>query len=505
MLVSLALAFAGASEVVRNGIIVAYIPTRQSDIFFTGFNLVAIVALIWTSISKLAAVPAIARQTGDDKRWFFWSTTGTTSVIAVSAIAICLALSGPLSSLIAPGFDAPSRNELSSLLRILLVSMAFIPLSGLAAAALNAEGSYLLPSLERLIRSAVVIVGIVALGSDVDLFSLGILVLGGIALQTATLVPSIWSRGYTFLPLRRAVHPETRVYFKALAILGAGYAVRQLVAIVERALASDEPGGVTVLTLVTQLTVSTSALVSAGLQTVLLTRLAHAKKDGAEEVEKGLNSGLALGVGLVTPMIAIVGALAQPTFEALAPLGYFSEIDPILGRDLSIILCVGLPWTFVGQICSVALYAHEAHHIPTRQLFWNTGINLVLDLALYHTLGLRGLAIGASGAFVINGIWMMIRTRMYLREKYGKASAPRFDVLTVLKILALSAGAATASWGTCELLRGIVSWESWIGGLTVIAVAGAGGMVVAVLGGLALKLEGWNAILLMLFPRRASH
>src|SRR5262249_27921083 len=145
-------------------------------------------------------------------------------------------------------------------------------------------------------------------------------------------------------------------------------------------------------------------LFAVSLMTTYTPELARAgARNALDELRDRLSEGLRLATVAIIPAAALYVGLARPLVVTLLQHGAFSGTDSQAVADTLAAFAAGLLPFSVYLFALRAFYSH--HTIDTFTPFWlnvveNT-VNVALAFPLYAWLGIPGLALAFSGAYLV--------------------------------------------------------------------------------------------------------
>lgn len=309
---------------------------------------------------------------------------------------------------------------------------------------------------------------------------LGIGTTAGVAAQAAALVPALRRLSYR---VRFRWHPSDPAMRSIIALSGwtFGFVVTNQIAVFV-VLALEYHLGVGRVSAYTYafaffqfpFGVAASAIVN-----VATPDLARAWSAGNIELT-GRRLGIALRqlLAVVLPSMAAYLVLAGPAVTLLLQHGNESASAAHLTAAVLVLFALGLP-----GFCAyfLATRTFQAMH-DTRTVFWlyliENGINIVLAFALYHRLGIQGLALSYSIAYFVAAILALV----LLWDRLGSIGG-RPLLMSSLRALVLSLVMAVVIAFVVTLTGtsgGIIGWIKLgfavlVGGLTYLGGAGLAG------------------------------
>jgi putative peptidoglycan lipid II flippase len=200
----------------------------------------------------------------------------------------------------------------------------------------------------------------------------------------------------------------------------------------------------------------------------------HASAADTEGLRREFTVGLRYLLLVVVPSAVGLAVLAQPAVSMLVH-GAFGADDAPLTADVLQLLAVALVPFSVYLYTLRGFYAQQDTRTPFFVNLAENGVNIVLALALYPALGVRGLALAYAGAYLLAaGLALVL-----LQRRVGPVVAPvvPLAVRAGLAAVALAvvaapiAGAIGRSSPAEAAIASVVAGAA--GGLTYLAVLAA--------------------------------
>ena len=414
--------------------------------------------------------------------------------IVTGAGALLLGLAAPaLVTTLAPALGARGVAVLRAFAPLLFA----LPMAGLFAAALQAHGRFVAPSLRQLAWYGGALVGVLALGATRGAVAVPLgMHVGALlfALGLAALLYRIGALDREPFTRRAGDGGVSLGRLGALAVpvvlLSAAAAVNVAV---ERALAARLPeGSLAALTYGYRLLHFPLALFVVNATAMLLPRLAdHAVRGDRGAVEALTSRALRITIVFAVPVAALALALAEPLTQVLLERGAFTAVSTSMTATAIAWYAPSVVAMAVAQILFRTYQALHALWALAGTVGAGIAVNLALMPLLTTALGLRGLALASS----VSGVVLVVVMLLGLRGRAGALA----DVLFAWSTMAVI-GAGIVAGGAAWLARGLGGDSA---APTLLAGLGVGAAVYA--GALAaLAPAEARAALAALVPDRKS-
>jgi putative peptidoglycan lipid II flippase len=435
----------------------------------------------------------------------------TVSILVLVAVTVVGILLAPwIVGLYTLSVHGPNRVEqqrlATDLLRLFMPQMLFYGIATLATAMLNARRRFAAAAFAPALNNIVVIAVFLALprvasgplsvhgvlDDDGLLLLMGLGTTAGIVVMALALLPAL-KRAHVHLRYFPAFRHPAVITLLRVSGWTVGYVIANQIALfVVTVLGNGTSGGPFVYVTAYAFFQLPHGLLAVSLATTFAPELARVAARGDLRALRGqLSRGLRLTAIVVAPAAAVYLGLARPIVVALLERGAFSAHDATQVADTLAAFSVGLlPF-------SLYLFALRAFtsRLDTRTPFLincvENAVNIVLAFPLYAWLGIPGLALAFSLAYVVGvGVALFVLQR----DLHG-IDGPRLAA-TIAKAVIAAAAVAGVTWA---ISRGIGSAGTGEAILTTVLGVAAG--IVVYFGLLFLMRADELRILATLLPR----
>jgi putative peptidoglycan lipid II flippase len=372
-------------------------------------------------LSGAVLVPLFVDQLStrnEDEAWEAISTVVTLGLAGLAALTVLFTLAAPVVirayTFRLAGTEAEAQHEVAvALLRLFAPQVFFYGMVALATALLNARRRFVAPMVTPVLNNLVVIGVLVALPHLVDDLSLagarddvgvqlmlGLGTTAGVAAMALALLPSLRAANLG-LRLRWAPrHPAVRGLLARSAWVF-GYVVANQVALwVVLVLANGRSGDVSAYQAAFMFFLLPHGVVSVSIMTALTPDLAERWSTGDRDgYRRQLSLGLRTTAALLLPAAAGYAVLGRPLVSLLIEHGALSEASADTTGDLLSLFALGLPAFSAYLLLLRGYYAMQDTRTPFVLNAVENGLNVVLGLALYPSLGVQGLALAYALAY----------------------------------------------------------------------------------------------------------
>ncbi|MCZ7527816.1 MAG: polysaccharide biosynthesis C-terminal domain-containing protein [Acidimicrobiia bacterium] len=204
-------------------------------------------------------------------------------------------------------------------------------------------------------------------------------------------------------------------------------------------------------------------LLAVSLMTTLAPDLASAATRGdLGELRRGYSLGVRLIALVMVPAAAGYLALAGPIITALLQRGEFGATSTALTSDVLAMFALGLVPFSVYLFTLRAFYSLQDTRTPFLVNSFENGMNVVLAFALYPWLGVPGLALAFSLAYVLGAGVALVALRRRIASLDGRRLAT-----VATRVVVAGAATALAAWAVARVL-------DWAGPREAVATLAVG-------------------------------
>nr|WP_275107360.1 murein biosynthesis integral membrane protein MurJ [Sulfobacillus harzensis] len=314
---------------------------------------------------------------------------------------------------LAPGFDGAKTSQTVTMTRIMVPTIIFWAVAGLATGVLQARNIYSPTAAAPILMNVVRITTILTLGWFWGILGVSIGFTLAVASQWLYLIPAL-RRAEVLLSVRWSFsHPWTRQALSLSLPFMYSSSVTSIGVLVDRILASSLPtGSISALNyslIVSQLPVN--LLVNA----YVLPKFTQFSTQW--NVDRNLNMslivrGLNVTTALIMPFAAMMIVDPHAILRVVYQHGAFTEAATTETAYLLIFWSLGLPAAAWTAFLSRAMYARQ----ESRVFLWLSTItiasNIVGDFILVHPMGAAGLALATSGAGWVRAALILLYLRI---------------------------------------------------------------------------------------------
>ena len=454
---------------------------------------------ILTSVFVPVFVELLEKE-GRERAWEVGSALINLSLVTLAAIATLGVLAAPLlAKLYTLNVDGSQveaqRHVLTVLLRFFIPQIVFYGLTALTAGLLNAHKRFGAPMFTPILNNLSVIAVFLLFHQAYErvtlqtitggqLAILGLGTTAGVALMAVAQLPFLRGLGRYRFTLS-ASHPSLKKLAR-LAVFVIGYVVvNQIGYLIVQVLAAGEPGGYAAYVYAFTFFMLPHGLFAVSVITALLPGMSgHAVNEEWSAFRARLSTGIRATIFLLLPAAVGYFVLGEPIVRILLQHGNTTAASTELVTDVLRFFVIGLVPFAVFQMLLRAFYAIQDTRTPFLINLAAVGLNTGLNLILFPSLGVKGLALGHASAYTFG----MIAQARYLSRRVGSLDAQR--VVQNTGRIALAAGImGLAVWAIYTLLVDLAGDVGFIGESVVVVLAVGSGAAIYLGLATALKVE----------------
>ncbi len=476
--------------------------TILSDLFGAGaavdaFNLAIFVPrtlfdlLIGGHVNS-ALVPVLSEYAMQDDRTPLWQLVNLllgVVIVALAVLVLALELLAPQVVRLISGEISPETQALATdLLRITTPALLFLSLFAVLSGLLYALKRFTLPAFAGAMFNGSIVVVTLVMAPTLGIAAMAAGWLVGAAVQMASqllvlrdarLRPTLW--GLWRSPgLRRIVALYVPVMFSLIIDT-------LVIRLVSYRLAFQAgEASLSYMNYATTLIQFPHGLVATAISIAILPTLSrqavHLSSVGVSAYKNTLGRGLRLAVVLIVPVTIGLFVLASAIVGLIFEHGTFTAVDAGITSLALRLYLFGLPFAAIDLLLVFAFYSQQDTLTPALIGVISLGAYLAVALGLMPAYGLFSLMIADSVKHMIHA---GISARLLMRRIGGLHDQALPSTVIKAGTAALVMGGAT--WLSLRLLTSVVSSETLVG--EVLLVAGAGGVGVMVFLALAALLH----------------
>lgn len=454
---------------------------------------------VLTSVFVPVFVDLIEKE-GRARAWEVASAIINVSIVVLTAVAAIGILAAPLIAklytLNVGGEEAIRQQEVMTfLLRLFVPQVIFYGLIALTGGLLNAHKRFGAPMYTPVLNNLAVIAVFVAFHkaygavtldtiSTRQLLIIGLGTTSGVAMNAVAQIPFLRGLGrYRFSFSIK--HPSFRKLGR-LSVFVLGYVVtNQIGYLIVQVLAAGNTGGYTAYIWAFTFFLLPHGLFAVSVITALLPTMSeHASNERWDAYREQLSIGMRATFLLILPAAVGYLVLGEPIIRLLLEHGVMQRQSTELVAGVLRFFVIGLVSFSLFQLLLRAFYALHDTKTPFLINCLAVALNTAINIPLYYSLGVKGLAIGHTTAYTFG---LLVQARA-LAKRIGGIDARRI-IHNAIPIAFAAAGMGVVVWGSQAFVSRALAPASLIPEMVNVVVPGVLGAAAYVTLAYLLKVE----------------
>ena len=382
------------------------------------------------------------------------SVMNATFLLAIAFIAVGEFFAGPLTRIVAPGFQGEVFNLTVAMTRIMFPMVLFQALSGLLTGMLQADDNFAIPAMTSLAYNIIIISSILVLGPRFGIQAVGAGTVIAIAVQVILKLPAISRTGYCWKPILNMHDPGLQRMGSLIGPVLLATFAGQAATLVNRILASGlAEGSVAALNYATRLMGLVPGVVGTSIITVMYPTLSRLSATGDwQRYSKAFSESIKMISFVLVPAAVGMAVLRLPIVRIVFERGAFDSEATQATAWALLFLSPAVALFTLRDMTSRAFYALQDTTSPMVVSIFSAGINIVLNLILVRPLAQGGLALAntLSSVFGVAVLSWILRKKMAGVSSSSPVSLGGKAILDSLWRVLLSSG-----------IMGVVVWFAY--------------------------------------------
>ena len=400
-----------------------------------------------------------------EEAWYVASSVTNIAMLILGAVTVLGIFASPLVIRLMTAFGSYGagdvatqavRDQASFFLRFFMPQIIFYGLSAILAGILNAHRHFAAPAFAPIANNLVVMGTVVAFhflpgprDNTLHLVVLGVGTTLGVVAQALVQVPMLVRIGVRYSPVIDLKHPAIRKIGR-LAIPLLGYILLwQIGAWFVFALAIQVDGGVPSYQYAQMFFQLPYGVFAVSIITAIFPAMSeHFALRRWSRFKDTMNTGIRSTLLIIVPCCVIYLALSQPIIRFLLQHGFFKAGDTELLSGVLLFFALGLIPYSIDMLLTKTFYSMQDTRTPMIINCFVVAINIGANLLFFHWLGVKGLALGFSTAYLFS----MLIDGSVLRIRLGRLGG-RKVLSTAAKALVAAAVMALAVYASQRLIE----------------------------------------------------
>lgn len=424
----------------------------------------------------------LLQEEGRERAWRVASAMINLTLIVLSAITIIGIVAAPwIARLYAARLEGPEaqlqQEALTFLLRLFLPQIVFYGLTAATAGLLNAHKRFGAPMYTPILNNLAVIIvflvfhqvygridGLDDIGTT-QLLVMGVGTTAGVALMAIAQLPFLRGLG-RYEPTLSIRHPSIRKLGR-LSVFVIGYVIaNQIGYLIVQLLANQQLGGYSAYVYAFTFFMLPHGLFAVSVITALLPGMSQYAVDRRWDEFRGLlSTGVRATFLLVLPAAVGYLVLGEPIVRLMLEHGVMSGTSTELVADVLRFFVLGLIPFSIFQLFLRAYYALQDTKTPFLINCGTVALNTAINVALFQTFRVQGLAAGHAIAYVF-GVGLQAR---FLSRRIGGLDG-RAIMVAAARISAAAASMGAVVWASSRLLERTLDTSSITGQIPAVGI-----------------------------------
>lgn len=393
-----------------------YGTSRDLDAFLVA-NLIPLAFLAALGSLSTALVPIFVSQEEDEPSAGRDVLSGVSWVLFLGLLvfAVLIAMSAPmLAHLLAPSFDRSTLDLTTRMIQILSPTVVIAGISATWTAALTARERLVTASAAPAIMPTVAVVGIFLLSDVIGIYALMGGVLMGTILESVVLAVRIRQEGLPVFSRRSPIPATTWLIMRQWAPVVIGTFIMSTSLVVDVSMGSRfGEGSAAILNYASRFPIYVVGFGSLALNAALLPRFSRIVATGGilrKPFIGMIRFVLFSALGLTAVLLLVGESLIRVVFEG----GAFTSADAAAAARIQSMYFLQIPFALVMIVCVRAMSAMRSNGLFLGLALVSLVANVTGNIVLSRLLGLAGIALSTSVAYLITMVCALLLVRRLL-------------------------------------------------------------------------------------------
>ncbi|MDI6874752.1 murein biosynthesis integral membrane protein MurJ [Candidatus Solincola sp.] len=441
-----------------------------------------------------------------EEAWYVASAVTNLSLIILGVVTVAGIMASPLIIRLMTVFGSYSagdvttqvvRDQAAFFLRFFLPQIIFYGLSAIIGGLLNAHRHFTAPAFAPIANNLVVIGTVILFNflpgprdNQLHLVVLGVGTTLGVAAQALVQVPMLFRIGVRYTPTLDVRHPAIRKIGR-LAVPLLGYILLwQVGTWFVFALAIKVDGGVPSYQYAQLFFQLPYGVFAVSIITAIFPAMSeHYALRRMSRFKETANLGLRATLLVIVPCAVVYLMLNKPIIRFLLQHGFFKAGDTELLSGVLFFFALGLVPYSIDMLLTKTFYSLQDTRTPMIINCFVVAVNIGANLLFFRWLGVKGLALGFTTAYVFS----MLMDGTVLRLRLGRMGGRKL-LLTLSKALAAGGAMALVVFATQHLIEELHPHAGLFRDLLLMALPMVNGLVVYFFLAHALRMEELEAV-----------
>jgi putative peptidoglycan lipid II flippase len=411
-----------------------------------------------------------------ERAWQFTSNVLNLLALSMAALSVILFLfAGPLSTLIAPGFDPPKQGMVADMTRVMLLAQFILALSVVFGSALQGMKRFLIFSLAPILYNVGIIIGAVWLTDIIGTIGLAWGVVLGALLHFLLQLYGVLQAGYRWQLLLHWRDEDTQEMLRLTGPRMLGIAVSQINFVILTVIATTlAAGSVTIFQVAYNIQFFAVGTIGISYAIAVFPTLVEAA--GQHDRDRFISTfehTVRQVLFFMIPLSLVFLVLRAQIVRVVAGAGAFDWTATILAADTLAFFTFSFAAQALVFVLARAFFAYRDTATPLVAGLVAGLFSLIAALWFSQHFGVVGLAIAYSLGAIVNVVllWMPLRQRMGTLHEYS--------ILRSLYVIAVAGlGCVVTMQALKPLVVKVIAIDTFLGVLAQGVIAGGAGLLV---------------------------
>lgn len=375
------------------------------DAYTVCITLPSVVFTVFASGFSQSYVPVYARiRNSKEKKFFFSNVTNILLVISILISVCCFLGSDYIVLIMAPGFDARSKELTVVFIRIVSFIFPVMTVFNLLSAHLSTDEDFIFSNFcDYIVINMTIIISILfSTKKNSWLLAAGYVLSMFLALLLLSIY-AIRQKKVVYKPYIELKNSSFKLLYTMAIPLGVSLLVNQLNTVADRIFSSTLGEGVTSSLNYADkvqsifLTLTTSVFLSVCYPRINEHFAGNDKTNGMYYIKKAISIAIFTSI----PLVAVLALYSVPIIRVLFENGEFSGNSTEVTARCLACYSLGIPFYAFREIMTKTLAANEKQKLILKNTIISVGCNITFNLMFIRMLGYIGLALATSISGVI--------------------------------------------------------------------------------------------------------
>lgn len=392
-----------------------------TDTFIFSWGMVAVLFSAIGNALTTTLLPMLMekKNKGEDINYFINNVVNIVICILLIMTIVLIIFSKQIIEVFAPGllsqYTVIQMEQSIQAVRIAFLSLIFIGMQNIFLAIHSFYKEYRWQSFSSIVLNLILIGYMLIFKDKFGMIGLEISLLLAFIGQFAALIPFVRKKGYRYKFVINFKDREMKKMYRLMIPVILGSTINQINFTIDKMLASLVMiGGISIMNFANKLSLVIYGVFSAIISSIIYSELAELSLSDKAYFEKFIINCLKNIILWILPIITILISLSKPVTELIFYGGNYTIEMIEITNGVFIILMPTLLGYLIRDVVVRVFYSLKHTKIPAVNTGIGVGINIIINILLYKSLGLYGLAIGTLISTFVTCILLLISMKKRL-------------------------------------------------------------------------------------------